>query len=487
MNNVPYDVTKLTDEELDRRIKELEKELGIKNKVSTREKSSENKSPVFKSMYDAIVSPIDSDETILEIVDIYANKKVDGGSDIIRNGVDMYSRILDGGRRNELDQNKYSKEFYINVVNPNLDKLFINTKKKGLDYIDIYDKSFEETIKKGYLKEDVLTAYPLYPLKRFKEILKNFNTYYDFVKYVVKNNFNNAEMTEYASRRIYGDDYNKKLREKLEKKYSADYIDRADLCLLFNKVMHNSFLSAQTGSMGFHINPNHHEPFESGKLFDDNIKLYINAEEDTYKFSRLFQEECEKRNLAYYYKVACGDNEFEFARKDKMCIYSSYENVVKYMRIISKIKKEHPEIKFSKPPISTGLIAGYIGVGQDVKGETNNKVVAKAYFDAVNDIFKDMPREKIMEYMKLHPEYIEIIRKKIKEKLKESGMSDKQGIYETEKETVKKLDLSTNKRNNENNKQDIQQRNSEKSQMISEWHNIVNSYIGEDKTTGKKY
>jgi hypothetical protein len=427
-----------------------------------------------RSLYDAITNPIDEDTAILEIVDTYANKKIDSGKDIINNEYDMYSRIIDGGRRNELNIDKYDNEFYNNIVKPNLNKLFISMKNRGEDYYDLYDKTFKENLKKGYEKEDVLEALPFYPIKSFQEIFKKCDTYDDFLKYIKNNNYYNRDIVEYCSCLFESD--KKKLREKLEQKYDKNFINQAVLCFRLNRKLYNKFLAINNHSMGFHVNPNRLEPIEGQRLFEDNIKLYLNAEEDTYKLARLFQEECEKRGLVYYYKVARCNDEFEFARKDKMCIYSSYENVVRYIRIISKIKKEHPEIKFDKPPISTGLVAGYIGIGQDVKGKTNNRLVTAVYFDVVNNIFKDMPREKIMGYMKSHPEYIEIIRKEIKRKLKESGMSDKQGIYESEKEAVKKLDISPKKRSKESNEQKKQNEISQMLQMPSEWDNLIEDY-----------
>lgn len=92
-------------------------------------------------------------------------------------------------------------------------------------------------------------------------------------------------------------------------------------------------------------------------------RLYLNTESlDTYKLTYLFVQKCDKYHLPFYFKYDIYGN-----RDDTMVIYSSTENLTKYIDILQEIKKENPELvsRMKTPPLLTGKIDGWIGYGSE--------------------------------------------------------------------------------------------------------------------------
>ena len=135
-------------------------------------------------------------------------------------------------------------------------------------------------------------------------------------------------------------------------------------------------------SMGFHVNPqNTYKDYHEREK--DDFKFYFNIGLDTYKFARYFQEECHKENINFYYKVA-EPGDIMRKRTEKMCVYVSFKNSEKIYKIIKKVMKEHPELNYKKPPIFTGVIDDYIGIGQDrIINSSFNKDIATILEDAI--------------------------------------------------------------------------------------------------------
>lgn len=92
-------------------------------------------------------------------------------------------------------------------------------------------------------------------------------------------------------------------------------------------------------------------------------RLYLRVDSlCIYRISKCFIEKCEKTNLPYYFKFVLGDN-----RDDSIVVYSSTENLEKYIEILNEIRKEHPEINgyIGKPPLLTSPVNDWIGYGSE--------------------------------------------------------------------------------------------------------------------------
>ena len=406
--------------------------------------------------------------------------KTDNGTRKIEDTTDMYSRIIDLGRKGKLNSDSYFENYYKETAYPNMDRLFKNFKLQGPEFINKYDNEYKRLENNGVDEEKLDAIFKFYPLRRFKEIFDKFDSYYDVLRYYIQKGYNDEELIKYSYSSLYSKEYREKRKEKLKKRYSEEEIELSELYNIFKRKMEVSFTALINDSMGFHVNKERQLPIATGKNFDNNIKIYLNAEENTYKLARLFQETCERQGLDYYYKVARGNMESEYARTDKMCIYSSYENLLKYISIIQKIKNEHPEIVFEKPPLSCGVINGYIGIGQDKKGVTNNQRVSDIYFKVLNELFGKMPREEIERHVKQHPEYINIIRNKIKEKSRAYGVSDNLCIYNEEIPILKSKKVKRKKtvetKTNMPKKYTGVERKKELNEMLPDCNHIVQEY-----------
>lgn len=92
-------------------------------------------------------------------------------------------------------------------------------------------------------------------------------------------------------------------------------------------------------------------------------RLYLDTESpDTYKMINLLVEKFDKYHLPYYFKFDKFAN-----RDDTIVIYSSTENLTKYVALLREIKDEHPDLisRFKDPPLLTGKIDGWIGYGSE--------------------------------------------------------------------------------------------------------------------------
>lgn len=92
-------------------------------------------------------------------------------------------------------------------------------------------------------------------------------------------------------------------------------------------------------------------------------RLYLDTESlDTYKMTTYFIEKCGEHHIPYYFKFDTAAN-----RDDTIVIYSSTENLTKYVEILQEIKREHPDLisRAKDPPVLTGKIDGWIGYGSE--------------------------------------------------------------------------------------------------------------------------
>ena len=121
-------------------------------------------------------------------------------------------------------------------------------------------------------------------------------------------------------------------------------------------------------------------------------RLYLNTDSlDIYKMVTYFVEKCDKHHLPYYFKF-----DQMGSRDDTIVIYSSTENITKYIDILQEIKKEYPELvsRIKEPPILTGKIDGWIGYGSepmktpDGKNNSFNGLRSKIIESAFDNVTK---------------------------------------------------------------------------------------------------
>lgn len=121
-------------------------------------------------------------------------------------------------------------------------------------------------------------------------------------------------------------------------------------------------------------------------------RLYLDTESlDTYKMTTYLVEKCDEHHLPYYFKFD------QYAdRDDTIVIYSSTENLTKYVEILQEIKREHPELvsRAKEPPILTGKIDGWIGYGSepaktpDGQRHSFNEIRAKVLENSIGKVTK---------------------------------------------------------------------------------------------------
>lgn len=99
-------------------------------------------------------------------------------------------------------------------------------------------------------------------------------------------------------------------------------------------------------------------------LDDISHRIYIGAKrEDIYALAYEFRKACEEENLPYYFKFDIGKQ----SRVDTVVVYSDNENFGKYIDILEKIKEKRPEIakKCGKPSIVMGNYDNWLGMADE--------------------------------------------------------------------------------------------------------------------------
>lgn len=319
---------------------------------------------------------------------------------------------------------------------------------------DSYCKNVISYLKTDYHMSDydvleyIHDHFPLYPLTNYKKIFEKYSTFAalesDWNKYrlyELSNHIFNYEMYPHLK-----DTYEKRLRDKMRSMNIPfeSYPVIKKMNVLRNKLK-SSFIPGGD-IMGFHVNPYKlNKATEKPKASE--IKFYINAGEDSYKFAYYFQKICEKNNLNYYYKVVNPEDNEE-KRSDKICIYSTYEDAEKFLKIIKYIKENHPEFKYEKPSVLCGTIDDVIGVGQDYinNGSSYNYVMSEIVLDAIQTVFNDIPKEKILASVisETTPRRMAELIKEIKVNAEKNGLDvEKICLKKEAKDKLKKSNFGT--------------------------------------------
>ena len=385
------------------------------------------------SLFDKITNPFEDKEEIRKIIDIYSNARVDNETKEIDDADGLYKRITDYGKENENSQNEYISEFDRYIRLPNLDKLYANI---GLEDFEAFDKQVEEiqrrieskpisdAKKQGMIRE--LHKKTMYPLSRFKMLFDEFNSFSDIEKIYNEKRFASIENI-LINLAIYPSQKEEYMQQLQQFGLTEEQIQKINILTIFRRKMNNRFYAGE-GVMGFHVNPQSLQVYDTGvNVEEGEVKFYINAGTDTYKFASLFQERCENLGLNYYFKVVHAYKKDEYKRNDKMCIFTERKDAEKFLEVIQQVKEENPDIILKSPPLLTGKIEGNIGVGMDnisTEGKSYNQEMSTICFETIKEFFKNMPRDQILEFIKANPQVIEQLQSEMIAKVQNTGLSE---------------------------------------------------------------
>ena len=344
------------------------------------------------SIYDEIQNPLDNSETLKKILDLYINGRVDAGSKPIENKYDFYKRVADYGCENKKNQDEYRYGFYKYIKIPNLEKLYRN-------FREIDNES-----------------------SKYNIIYNSFKTYSDIEKVYYEQKLDYIE--DILKLEIFSESKQEIMHKLQQLNLTERQIENRKILIEFRRSLINSFYGGE-GVMGFHVNPQVlHEHDAKEKKIKGEMKFYINAGVDTYRFASLFQEKCESLHLNYYFKVVNADDKGEYKRNDKMCIYTEIKDAKTFLSILKDLRAKNPDIKFEDPPFLSGIIDTFIGVGMDTKGSSYNQQMSEICFNSIEKIFGEIPREKIFETLQIHPELIDNLKQEILSAAKNFGLSE---------------------------------------------------------------
>ena len=398
------------------------------------------------TIFDEILNPFDRENTIDKLIDIYTNERTISGDN-------MYYLITRPQKKDNDVRVEYIIKFHQYIKNENYSKLFNNIKAVNPEMYDSFFKQLINKTDENNRKQLInkINSDTFYPLSKFKKIFERFDTFDDFYSYY--NNIDYDVIRELRNMVLYTYSKEEHYNKLKEKGYSDNQLNEIDLYDTFMRNLDKKFYGGM-GVMGVHVEPSRfHIVGTNFKREKADIKFYLNADADTYKVARLFQEECDKQDLNYYYKVI--DPYDEYTRNDKMCIYSSYENVDKFLSIIRKIKEENKDIAFAEPPILSGTIDGYIGVGQDRIANENisyNHTMAIICFEEIDKMFKGIPKNQIKMIVESYPDKKEELKNNIIKRASNLGLSEEKVCLKEEGVSKLKIeDSSTTKENYKNN------------------------------------
>lgn len=353
------------------------------------------------NLYEKIVNPFMNDDVLKKIIQIYSEKN---------DQKSIYTKVVNDENNKNFNREKYIQQYESLIVKPTLHELFENAKNRVTDSKNLLAidkgkfqivaencKTFEELEKKinGFVKSEDerkrLSKLPYPVLNGTKEFfVADLQYYYDEIL---------TFLTEDEIQEI------------------APYV--------ITEVKLKSLIRDSEEIMGFHVNPEKVMNPEFKNLKDE-IKFYINAGDDTCKVASLFRDKCRNNKLNYYFKVA-NPYKNEEGRSDKLCIYSTREDVKKYYDILNEIKNENPDILFGEPPLLSGKIDGWIGIASDFEEKNNrssyNDKTSSICEDVIENICQNIPKENLCDYINTNSEMLNKIRIEILNKMEKIGYS----------------------------------------------------------------
>lgn len=247
---------------------------------------------------------------------------------------------------------------------------------------------FYGKLTKTVKKEHTIGEYNKADADRFYSLL--FNKWKNSILAMTKDEF--IELYKNGS---YGKDF-VKMREFLKSVPDVTTMKEADEIFfgkkndkeLENALEKYSWKSLGAGSGWVHV-CSRYLTAKKDKYPNVEHRLYLDTESlDTYKMTTYLIEKCDQNHLPYYFKFDVYGN-----RDDTIVIYSSTDNLTKYLEILEEIKREHPDLisRMKDPPALTGKIDGWIGYGSepgktpDGHNQSFNEVRAKLLESVIGD------------------------------------------------------------------------------------------------------
>ena len=363
------------------------------------------------NIYDSIKSPFEDDENLKRIIEIYSSMKgpIVDGSTLYKPLILDYSGTI--------DKNSYMENFDKYIFWPITENLFEKQKSTDVNNKDIFlkHKSYRELYEYVGKIEEQLT-----------EEQKGYLSQYDYAILA-----NQEELKE---------KYRKLICEKISN--GKEFLRERTL----KKQIQEAHTFQRDGKMGFHFNSNKND--STKKRESSEIKFYINAGEDTYKVAKLFLDKCRNAKMdSYYFKVVdpMSRVENEIGRTDRLCIYSNIEHIETFIGFINEIKEQNPDINFMSPPITTGTINGFIGVGQDTKNDSYNQSMGDIISKVLNNICKEhnIKHQDLIKAVNQNPKRLNAIRKSLYNESKNNNMTPKVCVNNELAEKLKTMELDS--------------------------------------------
>lgn len=369
------------------------------------------------SIYDKIKSPIESDENLIKLINIYANLK--GKNQLNK----MYSYVTKSDSTiSEQEMQVYEDKFFSYIAEPSATKMAQDFKNGS------YVRS-DDTFMHLYTEEDM-------------QIMFSERSASEIIRRGREIESRNAQVFKKVDPIFwkYGEVERKSIYPQFLRQNGIDLNDAELRDWIDYRAVMEEFQNPR--AMGFHLDRN---------LKDDKMKLYVNAGVDTYELASMFSTISEEHGIEPNFKVVSGNVESEVNRKDRLCIYIDDLNLMsKYIEILEKIKSERPDFKMEKPMPTVGNIDNWIGIGTDsVEGSSYNKDISTIVTEVCNRYFSNIDQNTINEFIKLNPQVLDTIRQDMKKMCIEQGKSaEKICIQSADEEKLKGMTIRDDKQSN---------------------------------------
>lgn len=361
------------------------------------------------NLYDKIKSPFEDEETIIRIIKNFSEKSPHSSSE-------FYHHILRDNNET-INNNLYMDCFDENIYWPLLEN----------DWKNIY--------------EDVAKN------PEFKKIYDRFDSYQELFNYI-----NQLDEETKVALRKYREYASKKSPDvKLVNKYKTILQEKTgntrELITAYNlyRDLPQSHDFHSQDLMGFHFDSQLHDRTE--KRENAEIKFYINAGEDSFKVAKLFLDKCRESDIESYYFKVVDPMYKEQERNDRLCIYSTIEHSKTFLEFLVQIQSENTDIRFRKPPLTAGVIDGFIGIGTDTldNDSSYNQSIGAVIYNTLVEVCgeNNIKQSDLSSYIESHPTVLENIKGRLIQKSVEKGCS-KEKICVTDKlaEKLKTVEIA---------------------------------------------
>ena len=395
-------------------------------------------------LFDIIKGPVSDKESLKKIIERYSKS----------NSGLYYAVVLDE-QYDKSKRNKYLDEFADNIIVPCIEDYINESKKYSKDLPDFARLHDAKTIYEAYLKIQI----------RLNKLDKEKDEYrVDLSPKTIPLGYNKEETKKYEDQLKL---IEKKVEEKskeLMKKYNI-----TDEELKISNFVAGILSRYVPGDniMGFHIN-NKNLRGENVSYRESGPKLYVNANEDTYKFAREFWKKCDERGIKnFYFKVAyprAGEED----RLDKMCIYMENNEIPMYIDILKEIREENPNFDYQEPQLFAGNINGWIGIGHDGSGPhtSHSSTLSSIIKGSIEEVTGGkIERKDLYKFFSKNDDKLSQLQAVIKEKAKEKGLCESNlAICKDDVDKFKDMELIERKKSPKARKNPS--KNEEKNQIV---------------------